>query len=539
MMKLHEALKKVFWQFGIAVLQEKRLIFILADFRAFDEYPAMRKVMETVVSDGHGKRLYERSLKPDAGDVMSCAQGVLKSLTLERKFGGGYASYAVDSILYALGRKDDVAEPSSHGFDPFEDTGSGDGGDAGAQESSGPESSGTQGGSTESGGSDSAGGAGADSGAGTDSGSGGKKPGPGAQDLYMLGEMYYFGIGARPDFAAAVKWYREAAAKGHQGAEDRLKERTLRIFCRASEQCEARSQLALGWMYSHGKDVRQDYGEAFKWYSMAAEQGNAVAEYNLGYMYQNGNGIPQDIAKAAKWYEAAAEQGKAEAQFSIASMYESGYGVSRDTGRALKWYRASAAQGYKDAEDRLKDPVIQLFCRATEEGDQNAQLNLGYMYSHGQGVGHDYNEALIWYRMAAEQGNAAAQINIVKLYADGHLGPAGSDEALKWCRKAAEQGNSSAELRLGRMYEEGQSLPQDFREAVKWYRKAADQGDTPARFALGRMYEEGHGVKQDYEEAVKWYRLAAEHGDGAAKERLDELTGFKGWKKRGFRAFFS
>lgn len=532
-MKLHEALKKVFWQFGIAVLQEKRLIFILADFKAFDEYPAMRKVMEAVVADGHGKRLYNKSLKPEGDEVLACAESVLKSLTLERKFGAGYAGYAVDSILYALGRKDDVAEPTSHGFDPFEDTGSQESGDAEPQESSGTESSGTQSGGSEAYAKDSG-----NAGAGT--GSDEKKPsGPDPQEIYLLGEMYYFGIGVRPDFAMAVKRYRQAAALGHQGAEDRLKERTLRLFCKASEQCEARSQLALGWMYSHGKDVQKDYSEAFKWYSMAAEQGNAVAEYNLGYMYQNGNGIPQDIAKAAKWYEAAAEQGKAEAQFSIASMYESGYGVSRDTGRALKWYRASAAQGYKDAEDRLKDPVIQLFCRATEEGDQNAQLNLGYMYSHGQGVGQDYNEALIWYRMAAEQGNAAAQINIVRLYAEGHLGPDDSGEAVKWCRKAAEQGSSAAELRLGRMYEEGQSLPQDFREAVKWYRLAAEQGGTPARFALGRMYEEGHGVKQDYEEAVKWYKLAAEHGDGAAKERLDSLTGFKGWKKRGFRAFFS
>ena len=108
-MKLHEALKKVFWQFGIAVLQEKRLIFILADFKAFDEYPAMRKVMEAVVSDGHGKRLYSKSLKPDSDDVLTCAESVLKSLTLERKFGAGYASYAVDSILYALGRKSVVA----------------------------------------------------------------------------------------------------------------------------------------------------------------------------------------------------------------------------------------------------------------------------------------------------------------------------------------------------------------------------------------------------------------------------------------------
>ena len=531
-MKLHEALKKVFWQFGIAVLQEKRLIFILADFKAFDEYPAMRKVMEAVVSDGHGKRLYSKSLKPDSDDVLTCAESVLKSLTLERKFGAGYASYAVDSILYALGRKSDVAEPSSHGFDPFEKTGSQESGDAAQEGSPGPESPGTNGGAEPAG----------DSGdAGTDAGTGSdekKHGGPDAQDLYMLGEMYYFGIGARPDFATAVKWYREAAAKGHQGAEDRLKERTLRLFCKASEQCDAKSQLALGWMYSHGKDVRQDYGEALKWYSMAAEQGNAVAEYNLGYMYQNGNGIPQDIAKAAKWYEAAAEQGKPEAQFSIGSMYEAGYGVGRDVEKAVRWYRAAAAKGQKDAEDRLQDPVLQLFCRATEQGDAVAQVSLGDMYSSGQGVGQDYNEALRWYRMAAEQGNTAAQLSITMLYGEGHLGPADSDEAVKWCRKAAEQGNASAQLRLGMMYQEGKSLPQDYREAVNWYRKAALQGDTAACFSLGRMCEEGHGTKQDYEEAVRWYKKASGHGHAAAKERLDGLTGFKGWKRRGLRAFF-
>ena len=531
-MKLHEALKKVFWQFGIAVLQEKRLIFILADFKAFDEYPAMRKVMEAVVSDGHGKRLYSKSLKPDSDDVLTCAESVLKSLTLERKFGAGYASYAVDSILYALGRKSDVAEPSSHGFDPFEKTGSQESGDAAQEGSPGPESPGTNGGAEPAG----------DSGdAGTDAGTGSdekKHGGPDAQDLYMLGEMYYFGIGARPDFAAAVKWYREAAAKGHQGAEDRLKERTLRLFCKASEQCDAKSQLALGWMYSHGKDVRQDYGEALKWYSMAAEQGNAVAEYNLGYMYQNGNGIPQDIAKAAKWYEAAAEQGKPEAQFSIGSMYEAGYGVGRDVEKAVRWYRAAASKGQKDAEDRLQDPVLQLFCRTTEQGDAVAQVSLGDMYSNGQGVGQNYNEALRWYRMAAEQGNTAAQLSITMLYGEGHLGPDDSGEAVKWCRKAAEQGNASAQLRLGMMYEEGKSLPQDYREAVNWYRKAALQGDTAACFSLGRMCEEGHGTKQDYEEAVRWYKKASGHGHAAAKERLDGLTGFKGWKRRGLRAFF-
>ena len=71
-----------------------------------------------------------------------------------------------------------------------------------------------------------------------------------------------------------------------------------------------------------------------------------------------------------------------------------------------------------------------------------SQLSLGDMYSQGQGVGQDYEEALLWYRMAAEQGNAAAMINIVRLYAEGHLGPDDSGEAVKWCRKAAEQGNA-------------------------------------------------------------------------------------------------
>ncbi len=218
MMKLHEALKKVFWQFGIAVLQEKRLIFILADFKAFDEYPAMRKVMEAVVSDGHGKRLYGKSLKPESDEVMTCAESVLKSLILERKFGAGYAQYAVDSILYALGRKSDVAEPASHGFDPFEKTGSQESGDAAQEGSPGPESPGRNGGAGSAEGDSGDAGSSADTGTDAGTGSEEKKPGgPDAQDLYMLGEMYYFGIGARPDFAAAVKWYREAAAKGHQG----------------------------------------------------------------------------------------------------------------------------------------------------------------------------------------------------------------------------------------------------------------------------------------------------------------------------------
>ena len=44
-----------------------------------------------------------------------------------------------------------------------------------------------------------------------------------------------------------------------------------------AEQGDAESQLKLGSMYSRGKGVPQDYGEAVRWYRKSAEQGYAKA----------------------------------------------------------------------------------------------------------------------------------------------------------------------------------------------------------------------------------------------------------------------
>ena len=64
-------------------------------------------------------------------------------------------------------------------------------------------------------------------------------------------------------------------------------------------------------MYSHGKGVAQDYGQAVKWYRKSAEQGFAQGEFNLGVMYGYGRGVAQDYNEAIKWYLKAAEQSNA------------------------------------------------------------------------------------------------------------------------------------------------------------------------------------------------------------------------------------
>ena len=45
-----------------------------------------------------------------------------------------------------------------------------------------------------------------------------------------------------------------------------------------------------------------------------------------------------------------------------------------------------------------------------EQGDAEAQFNLGKAYLWGRGVAQDNREGMRWYRMAAEQGLAIAQL---------------------------------------------------------------------------------------------------------------------------------
>ena len=149
---------------------------------------------------------------------------------------------------------------------------------------------------------------------------------------------------------------------------------------------------------------------------------------------------------------------------------------------------------------------------SAEDGNANAQHNLGFMYKKGLGVPQDYDKALKWYRSAAEQDHTGAQNNIGFMYANGQGVPQNYAEALKWYRKAASQSNADAQNNLGFMYLKGRGVPQDDTEAARWYRMAADLGHGQARFTLGAITEEGRSVRQDFVQAYAWYTLAGESG---------------------------
>lgn len=113
-------------------------------------------------------------------------------------------------------------------------------------------------------------------------------------------------------------------------------------------------QYNLGWAYSNGRGVKQDFKEGVKWYRKAAEQGDAAAQYNLGVMYSKGRGVEKDDKEAVKWFRKAAEQGHARAQYNLGAAYRNGDGALEDNVTAYAWYNIAVANGERDHAKKNK-----------------------------------------------------------------------------------------------------------------------------------------------------------------------------------------
>ncbi|MGA9672465.1 MAG: tetratricopeptide repeat protein [Terracidiphilus sp.] len=178
-------------------------------------------------------------------------------------------------------------------------------------------------------------------------------------------------------------------------------------------------------------------------------------------------------------------------------------------------------QNHKTKATELKLAADAKACRVrAEQGDAKAESDMGRMYSQGQGVSQDYDEALRWRRKAADQGNVDGEDGLGYMYLYGLGVPRDYTEALRWYHKAADQGDAKAQSAIGSMYYYGRGIPQDPAEAANWYRKAADQGLAKAEYDLGYIYEYGRGVPQDRVQAVRWYQKAADQGDEYAQQVL-------------------
>src|SRR6516162_2208682 len=105
--------------------------------------------------------------------------------------------------------------------------------------------------------------------------------------------------------------------------------------------------------------------------------------------------------------------------------------------------------------------------RRAEEGDGQAQYELGRIYMFGIGVSQDYQQAAKWYECAAEHGFAAAQFMIRFLYEQGKGVRRDYTRAFDYYRSAADQGHTTAANNLATLYLNGQGTPQNIGTALK------------------------------------------------------------------------
>jgi TPR repeat protein len=92
----------------------------------------------------------------------------------------------------------------------------------------------------------------------------------------------------------------------------------------------------------------------------------------------------------------------------------------------------------------------------------------------------DLDSALIVCTKAAEQGNANAQYNLGLMHSIGKGTPKDDKQAIYWYTKAAEQGHDGGQLNLGVKHDYGKGTLKDSILAYAWYNISASQGNEQA-----------------------------------------------------------
>ncbi len=87
-------------------------------------------------------------------------------------------------------------------------------------------------------------------------------------------------------------------------------------------------------------------------------------------------------------------------------------------------------------------------------------------------------------RQRAEQGDAEAQWQLGALYHSGDGFPQSDPQAVQWYLRSAQQGYVPAQAALGTFYWAGRGVPQNYGEAYFWSQLAFSQGDEHSKSLL-------------------------------------------------------
>ena len=165
-----------------------------------------------------------------------------------------------------------------------------------------------------------------------------------------------------------------------------------------------------------------------------------------------------------------------------------------------------------DPQDHNLKEALHKLTLASNKGHATAQVALGKLLMHGNGIEHNSFEAERLYQLSAAQGLAVAQRELAGLYiASGR----NILEAIRLLQLAAEQYDPAAQVLLANMYLRAFDVTENASKAKRLLYAAASQGYHDSFFWMGLMHSSGKQCSKDSREAIRLMRFAAALGSPA------------------------
>ena len=206
--------------------------------------------------------------------------------------------------------------------------------------------------------------------------------------------------------------------------------------------------------------------------------------------------IGRDLQQAAYWFQKSAEQGQVDAELELGEMYLAGNGVSKDSLQASIWLRKAAEQGNAEAEYQLWIIAI-----------GNKRYALFLINDEELAEMPDAFEHL---RKAADGGYTLAQADIGEVLCNfGYLQEAEDSmvckDVIPYIESAARTGNVRAQVALGDVYS---GEEQSWVDANKDFDR-----EHPTSMKITGGYPRYQRFPYDCLKGLKWYKQAAIQGD--------------------------
>lgn len=404
--------------------------------------------------------------------------------------------------------------------------------------------------------------------------------------LFRLGMIYWNGKLTPRSVSTAVRWFRRAAAKGHQPARFMLAysllhgkgmipdpKKAFAEFKKLYDGGFPAAGLPLGMLYFEGKAAGRNYAAAAECLKTGMTASGPIPldihpETVLGKIYFSGGyGLTADPAQAAVYLRKSGND--PESQVLLGCLLCDGKGVKQDLPAAAKCFRSAMEHGSRHGGALLgrmyhqglgvkKDDKEAARCLApaADEEDPEAAFLLAEIFADEKSPAKDLKKAFFYYRTAARKGNheAACRCGLMLLSGTGidkdpaaakqYLNSAAEqgniqaaflcagleqeakqlDKAAGYYRQAADGGHPEAIRCFASMALSGHGIKADPELGIRYLKKLADRKDLPALLQLGGLYETGIGpVAADTDQAVRYYQSAAELGSPAAQARLAQI----------------